>query len=219
MEPEVKICGINSPEAAEAAAGADYAGFVFYAPSPRHLTPAQAAKLASLLPAGVKKVGLFVDAGDAKIEAVLDSVKLDMLQLHGEETPERIAAIKARFKLPVMKAVKLAGAGDLAAAKDYANVCDRILFDAKPPEDMTGALPGGNALAFDWELLRGYSGGRPWMLSGGLTPENVAEALAVSGARGVDVSSGVEDRRGHKDPARIRRFIAAARAVRVKENQ
>lgn len=216
MTVEVKICGINAREAAQAAGSADYAGFVFYAPSPRHVTPEQAAALAAELPASVKKVGLFVDAEDAAIEKVLDSLDLDMLQLHGEETPGRAAAIKALFKRPVMKAVKLAESKDLAAAKGFAGVCDRILFDAKPPAEMTGALPGGNALAFDWELLRGYAPSIPWMLSGGLTPENVAEALATSKAQAVDVSSGVEDRRGHKDPALIRRFIAAARAEKDK---
>ena len=157
-----------------------------------------------------------MDAEDAAIETVLDAVRLDMLQLHGEETPERAAAIKARFKLPVMKAIKLAARRDLETAKGFEAVCDRILFDAKPPKDMKGALPGGNALAFDWALLRGYACPIPWMLSGGLTPENVAEAIAASGARGVDVSSGVEDRRGHKDPALIRRFIAAARPEKTK---
>jgi phosphoribosylanthranilate isomerase len=211
MGIEIKICGINSPEAAQAAAGADFAGFVFYAPSPRHVSPAQAAALAAELPARIKTVGLFVDADDETIAAVLRAVRLDMLQLHGNETPERAAALKAKFGLPVMKAVKLAAPGDLADAGPFAEVCDRILFDAKPPADMTGALPGGNVLAFDWELLRGFAAAKPWMLSGGLTPENVAEAVRVSGARGVDVSSGVEDRRGHKDPERIRRFIAAAR--------
>lgn len=216
MAVEVKICGINSPEAARAAAGADYAGFVFYPPSPRHVTPEQAARLAADLPPEVKKVGLFVDADDAAIEAALKALRLDMLQLHGQETPARVAEIKARFKLPVMKAVKLAGAGDLESAKTFEPVCDRLLFDAKPPPAMTDALPGGNALAFDWKLLRGFSAAIPWTLSGGLTAENVGEALAVSGAKAVDVSSGVEDKRGHKDPALIRRFIAAARPKKNK---
>lgn len=208
---EVKICGINSPEAARATAGADFIGFVFYEPSPRYVTPERAAELAAELPPGIKKVGLFVDPTDAEIAAALDAVALDMLQLHGSETPERIAAIKARFKLPVMKAVKLAAREDLGAARDMETLADRILFDAKPPAGVTGALPGGNARAFDWMLLKGYSALVPWMLSGGLTPENVADAVATSGARGVDVSSGVEDKRGHKDPELIRRFIAAAK--------
>lgn len=213
MAFEVKICGINSRESAEAAskAGADLVGFVFYARSPRFVTPQQAAEIAAFLPPRIKKVGLFVDADDETIAATLAKVSLDMLQLHGAETPQRIAAIKSRFGIPVMKAVKLADASDLTQAKDYFRAADKLLFDAKPPAAMAGALPGGNALAFDWELLRGFAAPLPWMLSGGLTPENVQEALTISGAKAVDVSSGVEDRPGHKDPERIARFVAAAR--------
>jgi len=207
---EVKICGINSSEAARAAAksGADFAGFVFYADSPRAVTPEQAAAIAGSLPPHVKKVALFVDADDAAIAAVLAKLRFNMLQLHGNETPQRVADIKERFGLPVMKAFKIAAASDLRTAKQYKSP-DRLLFDAKPPE---GTRPGGNALAFDWELLRGFTSDKPWMLSGGLTPENVGEAIRISGAKGVDVSSGVEDRPGHKDPLLIARFIAAARA-------
>ncbi|HLF58258.1 MAG TPA: phosphoribosylanthranilate isomerase [Alphaproteobacteria bacterium] len=213
MTIEVKICGINSPAAARAAAeaGADLIGFVFYPPSPRFVSPDEAARIAAVVPLRVKKVGLFVDADDETIAGTLSKVSLDMLQLHGNESPERTAEIKSRFGLPVIKAVKLAQAADLAQARSYAAAADRLLFDAKPPAAMAQALPGGNALAFDWELLRGFSSARPWMLSGGLTPENVHQALDISGATAVDVSSGVEDRPGHKDPARIARFIAAAR--------
>ena len=212
MAVMVKICGVNSKEAAMAAAegGAALVGLVFYPPSPRHLTPAQAADIAAALPPAVDRVGLFVDAGDEAIEAVLAQVPLDMLQLHGGESVARTAAVRARFALPVMKAIAVAGEGDLAAADSFAAVADRLLFDAKPPKTMEGALPGGNALALDWELLAGRDWPRPWMLSGGLTLENLAEAVRISGARAVDVSSGVEDRRGHKDPARIRAFLAAA---------
>ena len=207
---EVKICGINSSEAARSAAksGADFAGFVFYADSPRVVTPEQAAAIAGSLPPHVKKVALFVDADDATIANVLSKLRFNMLQLHGSETPQRVADIKERFGLPVMKAFKIASASDLRMAKQY-KAPDRLLFDAKPPE---GARPGGNALAFDWELLRGFTSDKPWMLSGGLTPENVGEAIRITGAKGVDVSSGVEDRPGHKDPLLIARFIAAARA-------
>ena len=137
-----------------------------------------------------------------------------MIQLHGNESSERVAAVKSRFGRPVIKAVKLARQSDLAEAVQFEGIADRLLFDAKPPRTMKGALPGGNALAFDWELLAGYSRPVSWMLSGGLTPENVAEAIQTSGARSVDVSSGVEDRRGHKDPQRIARFVAAAKAIR-----
>lgn len=210
---EVKICGINSSEAARAAAksGADFAGFVFYADSPRAVTPEQAAAIAGSLPPHVKKVALFVDADDATIAAVLSKLRFNMLQLHGNETPQRVADIKERFGLPIMKAFKVAAASDLRMAKQY-KAPDRLLFDAKPPEGMAGVLPGGNARTFDWELLRGFTSDKPWMLSGGLTPENVAEAIRISRAKGVDVSSGVEDRPGHKDPLLIARFIAAARA-------
>jgi phosphoribosylanthranilate isomerase len=210
---EVKICGINSAAAARAVAeaGADLAGFVFYRASPRFVTPEQAAEMAAALPARIKKVGLFVDADDAAIAQTLRRVALDMIQLHGHESPARCAEIKRRFGLPVMKAVKLAGENDLAGAKPFEAACDRLLFDAKPPDSFKGALPGGNALSFDWGLLHGFSSRRPWMLSGGLTPENVAEAINASGAQAVDVSSGVEDEPGHKNPVLIARFTAAAR--------
>jgi phosphoribosylanthranilate isomerase len=213
MSIEVKICGINSPEAAKvaAAAGADLVGFVFYERSPRNVTPEQAAEIAKVLPKHIRKVALLVDADDATIARILEHVGIDMLQLHGSEQPERVAEIKARFKLPVMKAIKLSEKADLYEAKLYPQA-DRLLFDAKPPKEMKGALPGGNALSFDWRLLGSFSSPQPWMLSGGLTPENVAEALRISGAVAVDVSSGVEDRPGHKDPERVERFIAAAKA-------
>ncbi|MGB8275146.1 MAG: phosphoribosylanthranilate isomerase [Alphaproteobacteria bacterium] len=215
MAVTVKICGVNSAEAARAAAeaGAGLVGFVFYAPSPRFVTAEQAAGLAALIPAGVLKVGLFVDAGDADIARMKERVALDMLQLHGAETPSRVAEVKARFGLPVMKAVPIAAAADVEAAKAFETVADRLLFDAKPPKTMVGALPGGNALAFDWQLLSGRRWKAPWMLSGGLTAENLAEAVRISGARAVDVSSGVEDRPGHKDPTRIRAFLAAAKGL------
>ena len=212
MAVRAKICGINSREALDAAVagGASFVGFVFYPPSPRALTPAAAGELAAAVPRTVGKLGLFVDDPDERIAEVLAKAPLDMLQLHGQETPARVAAIRRHFGLPVMKAVKVAGADDLAAADGYVGVADWLLFDAKPPKEMTGALPGGNALAFDWQLLAGRAWPSPWMLSGGLTPENLGEAVRISGARVVDVSSGVEAAPGQKDPAKIAAFLAEA---------
>ncbi|HMA14996.1 MAG: phosphoribosylanthranilate isomerase [Bacteroidota bacterium] len=215
MSVQVKICGISTPEAMAAAVegGAAFVGLVFYPPSPRAVTPTQAAALAAPVPAGVTKTGLLVDADDATIEAILKEVPLDLLQLHGGESPQRVAAVKARFGLPVMKVVKLRQAGDLGAVEPFLAVADRLLFDAKPPAEMSGALPGGNAVAFDWTLLAGTTWPLPWMLAGGLTPDNVARAVAVSGAPAVDVSSGVEDAPGRKSVAKIKAFLAAAKAL------
>ncbi len=206
----VKICGLTEAAHVDAAAraGAAYMGFVFFPRSPRHLTLPQAAALALRVPVGVARVGLVVDADDATLEAILREVPLDMLQLHGHESPARVAELRARFGLPVMKAVGVADAADLAAIADHAGVADQILIDAKPPKGT--ALPGGNGLAFDWRLIAGRAWQRPWMLAGGLTPQNVAEAVRLTGARQVDVSSGVESAPGIKDPAAIAAFIAAA---------
>ncbi|MFT8243307.1 phosphoribosylanthranilate isomerase [Roseomonas sp. BN140053] len=212
---EVKICGLNDAAGLEAAwrAGADYVGFVFIPASPRAVTPAAAAALSAALPSraagGPSRVGLFLDPADAEVAAVLAALPLDFLQLHGEETPERCAALRARFGIPVMKALGVATAADLLLLEAYAPAVDRFLLDAKPPPG--AALPGGNALRFDWALLAGHAVPRPWLLAGGLTPDNVAEALGRSGAPGVDVSSGVERARGVKDPGRIAAFVAAAR--------
>ena len=213
MSIEVKICGVNAPAALAAAveAGAEYVGLNFYPPSPRSVTPDQAAALTAAAPPRLCKVGLFVDVEDETIAKTLAAVGLDMLQLHGGESPARVAEIKQRFGLPVMKVVKVAGVDDVAAAEAYLRVADRLLFDAKPPKEMTGALPGGNALAFDWQLLAGKTWPLPWMLAGGLDPENVAEAVRISGARAVDVVSGVEDRPGLKNPDKIRAFLSAAK--------
>ena len=196
---------------AVAAAGADFLGFVFFPPSPRAVTPGEAAALSALVSGGPQRVGLFVDAEDALIEAVLAAVPLDILQLHGEETPARCAALRQKFGRPVMKALGIARAVDLEALADYAPAVDRFLLDAKAPPG--AALPGGNAAPFDWTLTHGRAIPRPWLLAGGLTPENVAQAIAASGATGVDVSSGVERARGVKDPARIAAFVAAAMAA------
>jgi len=215
MSIAAKICGLTTAEAVQAAvdAGARFTGFVFYPPSPRSLTPDQAAALISGVAPGITRVGVFVDPDDALIEAVLAKAPFDLLQLHGSETPERLGAIKRRFGRKVMKAIKVAGETDLQLARNYFGVADWLMFDAKPPKDLAGALPGGNALAFDWELLRQRNWPLPWMLSGGLTVDNLAEAVRISRASAVDVSSGVEHRPGEKDPAKVRAFLARAKAL------
>jgi phosphoribosylanthranilate isomerase len=207
---EVKICGINDAEAMDAVvrAGAQMVGLNFYPPSPRSVVASQAAALARRLPGAVTPVGLFVDATDEALEAVLAEVPLRLLQLHGQETPERCAAIRARFGVPVMKVLGIASEADFALLDAYAPVVDRFLLDAKPPAG--ASLPGGNATAFDWTLLAGRALPRPWLLAGGLTALNVAEAIRASGAPGVDVASGVERVRGVKDPVLIRAFVTAA---------
>ncbi len=211
----VKICGLASPECVDAAVegGARYAGFVFYPPSPRNLKPTVARSLTERVPLGVHRVSLFVDPSDTDIDQVLAQNQFDIIQLHGSETPERTNNIRARTGIEVMKVIKLAGPDDLAAAASYRGAADRILFDAMAPKDRTDALPGGNALAFDWSLLGGVQVGLPWMLAGGLTAENLAQAVARSGAATVDVSSGVEDAPGVKNPDKIRAFLAAAAAI------
>lgn len=212
MDTRVKICGLREPVhvAAAADAGATYVGFVFFAKSPRNLSVPDARSLALLVPDGVAKVALTVNATNAELDAITASVPLDMLQLHGSESPERVAEIKARYGLPVMKAVGVAERGDLAQVDLFQTVADQILVDAKPPKD--AVLPGGNGLAFDWTLLLGRVWRRPWMLAGGLTPANVALAVRSTNARQVDVSSGVETTPGVKDELLIRDFIAAARS-------
>ena len=209
----VKICGLSMPDTLDVAldAGADMVGFVFFAPSPRNISFDLARDLAPRVEGRAKKVALSVDADDAMLDAIVAGLAPDMFQLHGKETPARVAAIRKRFGLPVMKAVGVATASDVARAEDYAGVTDMILFDAKPPRD--AVLPGGNGRAFDWTILRGLRADPTWMLSGGLDAGNVAEALQITGAAAVDVSSGVESAPGVKDPARIRDFIAAARGV------
>jgi phosphoribosylanthranilate isomerase len=210
----VKICGLSDEAAVRAAVagGADYLGFVFYPPSPRAVSPAAAGRLCAAVPARVTRVGLFVDADDATIDAVLAAAPIDMLQLHGSESAERVADVKARFGRPVMKAVAVASAPDLEVASCCEAVADLLLFDAKPPR-RPGALPGGNGVAFDWGLLTGRRWRRPWLLSGGLTAELLPQAVRLSGARAVDVSSGVESRPGVKDLDKIREFLAAARML------
>ncbi|MEO1422649.1 MAG: phosphoribosylanthranilate isomerase [Pseudomonadota bacterium] len=209
----VKICGLRTTDhvAVAADAGAAYIGLVFFPKSPRHVTLSEARQLALSAPVGLAKVALVVNPTDAALEAMLAEVPIDILQLQGAETPDRVAEIRDRTGLPVMKAVGIADAEDLEAINRYASVADQLLIDAKPPRNAT--LPGGNGLAFDWRLLQGRRWPVPWMLAGGLTSDNVADAIALTGAQQVDVSSGVEHTPGMKDPERIRAFISAAMAT------
>lgn len=207
----VKICGLSEPDhiAAAADAGAAYVGYVFFPKSPRNVSLDRAQALAVETPPGLAKVALVVNADDSFLDSLLDRVPIDMLQLHGKESPERVSDIKSKYGLPVMKAVGVADARDLAALDTYSAVADQLLVDAKPPAN--GDLPGGNGLSFDWQLLRGRKyWTKPWMLAGGLTPDNVSEAIRLTGAQQVDVSSGVESAPGVKDVDLIREFISAA---------
>lgn len=209
----IKICGLTTPDTLAAAirARADYAGFNFFPPSPRFLPPGQAGDLAAQAEGRIGRVGVFVDAQDAAIGEAVAAARLDVLQLHGHETPERAAQVKARFGLPVWKVVSVASGADVARASAYAGAADFILFDAKTPKG--AALPGGMGLAFDWSLVAGWKGPLPWGLAGGLNPENVAEAIRHSGAGMVDTSSGVESAPGIKDEGRIAAFCAAVRSA------
>ncbi len=209
----VKICGLRDATNIEAAAdaGAAYIGFVFFPKSPRNIAIADAARFAADVPIGVAKVALLVDPDDALLDAITEAVPLEMLQLHGQESPERVAEIKRRYGLPVMKAVGVAGADDLARLDIYGKVADQLLVDTKAPKD--GDRPGGNGLTFDWSLIAGRRWPVPWMLAGGLTANNVGEAIAVTGARQLDLSSAVESAPGVKDPALIEAFMNAVRAT------
>lgn len=211
MAPLVKICGLKTPETLAAAldAGADMVGFVFFPKSPRHIDLTTAETLGRQAAGRALKVALTVDADDTALAAIIAALHPDLLQLHGHETPDRVAAVRARFGLPVMKAIGVATADDLKDVRAFAAVSDRILFDAKAPKD--AAHPGGNGLAFDWSLITGLDLSIPSMVSGGLDPANVAEALRRTGAQGVDVSSGVETAPGQKDPAKITAFVQAAK--------
>ncbi|MEX0280767.1 MAG: phosphoribosylanthranilate isomerase [Arenibacterium sp.] len=208
-ETRFKFCGLTEQKDVDAAvaAGAAFVGFVFFPKSPRNLDLEAARDLALAVPPGIAKVGLVVDADDSELERIMRVVPLDMLQLHGRESPERVTEIRARFGVPVMKAVGVAEADDLDAVDRYAKVADQLLLDAKPPKD--GELPGGNGLAFDWRLLTGRRWPVPWMLAGGLSSENVAQAVAMTGARQVDVSSGIEDAPGRKSVEMMQAFADA----------
>lgn len=207
---QVKICGLREAEHVAAAidAGARYLGFNFFPKSPRYVTPEQAAALIAAVPPGIASVGLFVNPGDALLTATLRVAPLDMIQLHGSESPARVAEVKALTGLPVMKVLGVAEPADLDPLWDYGLVADMLLIDAKAPKD--AVLPGGNGLSFDWHLLTGRRFLKPWMLAGGLTPANVAEALRLTGAPVADVSSGVEIAPGQKDSDLIRAFLRAA---------
>jgi phosphoribosylanthranilate isomerase len=193
--------------------GAAMVGFVFYPPSPRNLTPAQAGRLVAGVPSGIDRVGLFVDPTDSDIGTVLAEAPLDLIQLHGSESVERVKQVRTTFKRPVIKAIKVETAADIDAATVFDGIADWLLFDAKPPKTLANALPGGNRVSFDWTLLQGRRFKRPWLLAGGLDADNLAEAVRQSGAMAVDVSSGVEERPGVKDPKRIQAFLHAARAL------
>ena len=208
----VKICGLANVDDVRACAdaGANYLGLVFFEKSPRNITIPAARELALAAPLGLAKVALVVNPSDAELDAITGTVPLDMLQLHGRETPERVAEVKARYGLPVMKAVGIADGDDLPKLESYFGVADQILVDAKPPKG--GELPGGNGLSFDWRLIAGRRWPCPWMLAGGLTPENVAEAVKMTGAKQVDVSSGVEDAPGQKNAELIQKFVQSSRS-------
>lgn len=221
MSTRVKICGLRTEAALDAAlaAGADFVGFVLFPKSPRNVSVAEAAALVRHAQANgrAKTVTLLVDPDDALVDRVVDEIQPDLIQLHGHETPARAEAVRSRSGLAVLKAVPVGTAEDVTAAYAYlapGGGADILMFDAKPPADPS-ALPGGNGLAFDWHILEGARGGAPFALAGGLTPENVAAAIALTGAAIVDVSSGVESRPGEKDPERIRRFLQAAKAARA----
>ncbi len=205
-----KICGITDPVALETALEfeADMLGFVFFPPSPRNLNLEAAVTLLDQVPSGTDRVGLFVDPSNDQLDAILGKARLDLLQLHGDETPERCRAITIYFGLPLIKAIKVSGPEDIEQARAYEDIVDWLLFDARPPKGAT--RPGGNGQAFDWDMLKGQSFKRPWLLSGGLTPDNLEEAVRRSGASAVDVSSGVESAPGKKDPAKIRAFLDTA---------
>jgi phosphoribosylanthranilate isomerase len=210
MPTEVKICGLSEEESVDSAleAGADLVGFVFFPPSPRNITPERAAALAKRARGKAEIVALTVDADDRLFTAIAEALRPDFLQLHGRETPERAAAVNALTGIAVMKALLVATRADLKAAGHY-SAAARFLIDAKPPKDAT--RPGGNAVAFDWGILAGFAPARPWLLAGGLDPNNVAAALRQTGAPGVDVSSGVESAPGKKSPELIRAFVRAVR--------
>jgi len=220
MTIKVKICGIRTAGALAACVHgrADYIGLVFYPPSPRFLTPEKARDLCGGISGNPAKVALTVDAGDALLDDIITHVAPACLQLHGSETPARVRAVQTRFHLPVIKAIPVADERDIEAARGFEDVADMLLFDAKPRISEgagggTATLPGGNARVFDWRLLAGQKWARPWFLSGGLDAHNVAEAVACTGAHGVDVSSGVERTRGHKDPALITEFLETIAAL------
>lgn len=215
MQLDVKICGLKTVDAIDAAlaGGASHVGFIFFGKSPRNVTPEEAGRLRQAAKGGAKAVAVTVDADDAFLDEIVAAMEPDMLQLHGSETPERVAAVKARTGLPVMKALAVSEAADLAAIAPYLGIADRFLFDARPPKD--AVLPGGNGVAFDWRLLATLDPGVDYMLSGGLDAANVGDALRLANPPGLDVSSGVESAPGVKDTALIAEFMNAVRTARA----
>lgn len=213
MKSKVKICGIKDSAALESVveAGADFVGFVFYPPSPRDVDLTTFKSLSAQAQGHVTRVGLMVDPSDEKIEEILAAAPLDMIQLHGHESPQRVQEVRVRYELPVMKAISVSGPADLGLLRDYEDIADWLLFDAKAPTN--SAIPGGNGEAFDWQLLESVQHTKPWMLAGGLTLENVSDALAILSPGALDVSSGVESAKGVKDSAKIRSFLSAVKAA------
>jgi phosphoribosylanthranilate isomerase len=213
MSVAVKICGLTDQVAVDAAieGGADYLGFVFFSKSPRNIAAEQVAVLVDEAPEEIAKVGLFVDPEDSLLDQVLSQVRLDYIQLHGDETPQRVDEIRLSYGLPVIKAIGVGAAQDVAGASVFTDHADMLLFDAKPPPG--ASRPGGNAQAFQWDLMAAYTGALPWLLAGGLVADTVARAISESGAIAVDVSSGVESAPGRKDPALIKAFLKAAKGV------
>ena len=215
MTVQAKICGLNSLNTITAAVegGADYIGLVFYPPSPRSVTIHQAKELTAGVPERVTKVGLFVNINNKNLSQIINKVSLDLLQLHGSETPERVYEIKVKTGIPVMKAIRIAEEDDLFQINEFTEVADKILFDAKPPSSMKNALPGGNSLSFDWNLFSQLNWRKEWMLSGGLSTKNVSNAVITTGATSVDVSSGVESEPGIKDLTLISAFLDTVRSL------
>jgi phosphoribosylanthranilate isomerase len=214
MALDIKICGLKTDKALAAAlaGGASHVGFIFFAKSPRYVEPAQARRLREAAIGKAKAVAVTVDAGDTLLDEVVETMQPDMLQLHGSETPERVAELKARYGLPVMKALAVSAAADLGQIKLFVGIADRFLFDAKPPKG--SELPGGNGVAFDWRILAGLDAGVDYMLSGGLNAANIGDALRLANPPGLDISSGVESAPGVKDPALIEQFFRAVGATR-----
>ena len=214
MALDIKICGLKTDGAMAAAlaGGASHVGFIFFAKSPRYVEPAEAGRLREAARGKAMAVAVTVDASDAFLDEIVAEMQPDMLQLHGAETPERVAGVKARYGLPVMKALPLSEAADLERMKPFIGIADRFLFDAKPPKG--SELPGGNGVAFDWRILAGLDGGVDYMLSGGLNAANIGDALRLANPPGIDISSGVESAPGVKDPALIEQFFRAVRAAR-----
>lgn len=214
MALDIKICGLKTDEAMAAAlaGGASHVGFIFFAKSPRYVEPAQAGRLRQAAIGKAKAVAVTVDADDAFLDDIVEKMHPDVLQLHGAETPERVAAVKARYGLPVMKVFSVSGAADLDRLKPFIGIADRFMFDAKPPKG--SQLPGGNGVAFDWRILAGLDAGLDYMLSGGLNAANIGDALRSANPPAIDISSGVESAPGVKDPALIEQFFRAVRAAR-----